>query len=104
MSRSKRLADPLVRADSAASTPNGAYCPVLGSEGRVIFALPILTSIGSSADPSSNSPLCAWLLTIGSSSMDSLKSQTSTATPAEPGDLPLSLVEVGLALQGARVP
>jgi hypothetical protein len=37
-------------------------------------------------------PSCVWLLTTGNSSMDSRKYQTSTATPAEPGGLPLTLV------------
>ena len=47
---------------------------------------------------------CAWRLTIGDSRMDSLKCQTSTATPAEPGGLLVLLGPVpparGLLLLG----
>jgi hypothetical protein len=37
---------------------------------------------------------CAWLFTLGDSSMDPRKRQTSTATPAEPGGLPLTLARL----------
>ena len=49
------------------------------------------SDLSSHTRPSGNSSLCAWRLTIGVSWMDSRTCQTSTATPAKPGGLPLAL-------------
>jgi hypothetical protein len=57
--------------------------------------------LGSRARPSVEFLSCAWLLTFGTPLVDCRKRQTSTATPAEPGGLPLTLG--GLPLDQQRV-
>src|SRR5262249_16256383 len=47
--------------------------------------------LGSRARPSVEFLSCEWLLTFGTPPVDRRKRQTSTATPAKPGGLPVTL-------------
>src|SRR4051794_26310015 len=107
MSRSKRLrktSDPRPRLAFPSALPDcetpqvnggaarhGAPCCCTCGRRQRDICSPIWCPLRSDAHPSMGFLSRTWLLTVGIPSVDCRKRQTATASPAEPGGLPLTL-------------